>query len=967
MSPIPARLLWVLLLAILPHRSGAQVVLNEILYHAPDELDDLQYVELHNAGSEPVDLGGWSFTQGIQFQFPTGTRIGPGGFLVVCRNAKRFSEFYPPVPVAGEFQSQIRRKGERLELADASGKPVDSVKFSDRAPWPTGADGHSGSLERICPTARGDDPANWISSPLTETREKPGGTPGRPNAGFSASVPPVLLGVTFTPELPAPGQSIPVEATLRPDDAVKSVDLLYRLAGPGFEKPEERISMKLASPGHFQAVIPGQNAGALIRFRVQATGPGGDVRNFPAETEPRPALSAFVPGQIEPAKIPFAWIVQTTERELKASESRAEMPPLGAFGQPSPKDIARFQAQRQLDENLNLSELWRVLTTEIAGEDPAIVAKLKPVFLAKVKELRTLRESLLAADDIEDRVAALPQTIQAFWNELTEVANSNLTPRQQKALQDWRENVTPDAPMPQRMIRRRVDLDAAWHALTLNADVDPQRWSAQRQALRDLDARRQEVLTAISTAGPRDAQFRELRKQVDDLRAAVIPTFEPLVSKAQLEQLERWKTLPREFIVGIFEAPPELLPAPGGPVGPGNPAGPREPREFGGPAGPTFGPRGGFGGPRGPGGPFGASPSEPGSFRSALVYFDPATGKTSLFDFVQVTGRKGGQKVHLHRDRPLNGMTTVALIFENDLGTLVEPLAYEVYRRAGLPVEQSYHVRLCLNGKPSGYTQLMEQPNKAFLRRNGIEDDGTMYKLLWFGDGLVGQHEKHTHRREGHADLAAVVDGLEKNSGTAQWDFIRTHFDVDEVATYFAVNMVLSHWDGFFNNYFTYHAPGKSGKWMMFPWDQDSTWGLRAFTDDDVYTTMALTFGMNGDQPPPDGGGSWRPPGWFSGPLLANPQFRQVFLRRTKTILESVYTEAVFGPILDRYAADLEPEVRLRASLHKEDPREAVAIFKSNLAKCRLHLRKRREFLLAQPELKRVQSDPAAGTPNRSP
>lgn len=960
MTSIPARLLWVLLLATLPFRSGAQVVINEILYHAPDELDDLQYVELHNVGSEAVDLSGWSFTQGIQFQFPAGTRIASRGFVVVCRNTKRFAEFYP-VPVAGEFQSQLRRKGERLELSNAAGKPVDSVKFSDRAPWPTGADGHSGSLERICPTAPGDDPSNWISSPLTETREKPGGTPGQPNAGYSESLPPVLLGVTFSPDLPTPGQSIAVEATLRPDDAVKSVDLLYRLAGPGFEKPEERIPMKLASPGHYQTVIPGQNSGALIRFRVQAAGPRGGVRNFPAESEPRPALSAFVPEKVDPAKIPFTWILQTTEKEMKAAESRSDMPAFGAFGQPSPRDIARFQTQRQLDENLNLSELWRVLTTEIAGEDPAIVAKLKPIFLAKVKELRTLRESLLAADDIEDQAAALPKTIQGFWNDLAQAANPSLSPNQQKALQDWLEHSANDQPMPQRMIRRRVDLDTVWHALTLNADVDPQRWPEQRKALRDLDARRQAVIAALPTAGPREAQFRELRKQVDDLRAAVIPTFEPLASKAQLEQLERWKTLPREFIVGIFDAPPELLPAPGGPGGPG------APRGFGGPAGPAFGRRGGFGGPRGPGGPFGAAPSEPGSFRSALVYFDPATSKTSLFDFVQVTGRKGGQKVHLHRDQPLNGMTTVALIFENDLGTLVEPLAYEVYRRAGMPVEQCYHVRLWQNGKPSGYTQFLEQPNKAFLRRNGIEDDGTMYKLLWFGDGLVGQHEKHTHRREGHADLAAVVDGLEKNSGNAQWDFIRTHFDVDEVATYFAVNMVLSHWDGFFNNYFTYHSPGKSGKWMMFPWDQDSTWGLRAFTDDEVFTTMALTFGMNGDQAPPDGGGSWRPPGWFSGPLLANPQFRQVFLRRTKTILESVYTEAVFGPILDRYAADLEPEVRLRASLHKEDPGEAVATFKSNLAKCRLHLRKRREFLLAQPEMKRVQADPPAGSPPRSP
>ena len=49
------------------------------------------------------------------------------------------------------------------------------------------------------------------------------------------------------------------------------------------------------------------------------------------------------------------------------------------------------------------------------------------------------------------------------------------------------------------------------------------------------------------------------------------------------------------------------------------------------------------------------------------------------------------------------------------------------------------------------------------------------------------------------------------------------------------------------------------------------------------------------------------PPGWFSGPLLADPEFRQVFLARTKQLVETVYTDSVFGPVLDRYAEQLTP------------------------------------------------------------
>src|SRR5262249_31220227 len=146
-----------------------------------------------------------------------------------------------------------------------------------------------------------------------------------------------------------------------------------------------------------------------------------------------------------------------------------------------------------------------------------------------------------------------------------------------------------------------------------------------------------------------------------------------------------------------------------------------------------------------------------------------------------------------------------------------------------------------------------------------------MYKLLWYGNGLVGQHEKKTNERGGHEDLIALVKELQSKTDREQWEIIRKNFDVPEVVNYFAVNTLLTHWDGFFNNYFTYHDTA-TGKWSMYPWDQDKTWGI---TDGEskVFYKMPLTFGMAGDKAPFgqwNFNGWWRPPGWFSGPLLAN-------------------------------------------------------------------------------------------------
>src|SRR5688572_29326692 len=154
--------------------SPAQVVINEIFYNAPEDLDDLEYIELYNSGSEAVDLSGWSFTKGIKLKFPQGTRIEANSFLVLCRNRERFQEFYD-AQVEGTFDQRLSNDGERLELANASGKVIDGLTYSDTGPWPLGADGLTGSLERITPGANGADPSNWASSPLSADRIRPAG------------------------------------------------------------------------------------------------------------------------------------------------------------------------------------------------------------------------------------------------------------------------------------------------------------------------------------------------------------------------------------------------------------------------------------------------------------------------------------------------------------------------------------------------------------------------------------------------------------------------------------------------------------------------------------------------------------------------------------------------------------------------------------------------------------------------
>ena len=210
-----------------------------------------------------------------------------------------------------------------------------------------------------------------------------------------------------------------------------------------------------------------------------------------------------------------------------------------------------------------------------------------------------------------------------------------------------------------------------------------------------------------------------------------------------------------------------------------------------------------------------------------------------------------------------------------------------------------------------------------------------------------------------------LIARLNATKGDEQWAVIKKEFDVEQVATYFAVRTVLSDWDGFFNNYFAYHDTRKTGKWTMYPWDQDKTWGFHDGVQGyQVFFDMPITFGMAGDAPPgwPKGQPAppgvfagpiwWRPGGDFSKPLLANPQFRRLYLAKVKELLETVYTEKAFFPAIKEMGDRLEDEVRMRAAAYKQDSRAAAEHFRRNLDSLREHLTKRREFLLKQDEVK---------------
>lgn len=151
---------------------NSDVVINEVMYHprplsqSPFAEDPEQWIELYNRGAAPVVLTNWSFSSGITFNFPTDTTIPAGGYLVVSNNAAALQAKWPAVgaKIIGNFSGSIKRGGERLELNDAYGNPVNEVTFANDQPWPVAANAGGSSMELRDPRADNTRPEAWASS-----------------------------------------------------------------------------------------------------------------------------------------------------------------------------------------------------------------------------------------------------------------------------------------------------------------------------------------------------------------------------------------------------------------------------------------------------------------------------------------------------------------------------------------------------------------------------------------------------------------------------------------------------------------------------------------------------------------------------------------------------------------------------------------------------------------------------------
>ncbi len=171
-------MVWLVGVADTARADELDVLISEVHYNvfrsAADE--DLEFVEIHNRGPTAVDVGGWHFTEGIDYTFPAGTQLAPGAYAVVGAHPAAAERAYGLDHVWGPFMGRLDNGGEVLALANGAGHVVNRIHFDDDNPWPSRPDGRGPSLEFTGRDDVNDRGQRWKPSLYLH------GTPGAPNS-----------------------------------------------------------------------------------------------------------------------------------------------------------------------------------------------------------------------------------------------------------------------------------------------------------------------------------------------------------------------------------------------------------------------------------------------------------------------------------------------------------------------------------------------------------------------------------------------------------------------------------------------------------------------------------------------------------------------------------------------------------------------------------------------------------------
>jgi hypothetical protein len=160
-----------------------------------------------------------------------------------------------------------------------------------------------------------------------------------------------------------------------------------------------------------------------------------------------------------------------------------------------------------------------------------------------------------------------------------------------------------------------------------------------------------------------------------------------------------------------------------------------------------------------------------------------------------------------------------------DESRISQCLGYGLFAEAGVPASRCSFAHVTVNGEDLGVYSNVESIKESFLERHFGDGEGQLYES---GGALVpggtgGFQPKVDEENPDCTDLDALVTALEAPDDELP-AALEPVLDVDAFLTFWSMEVITDHWDGYANNqnnYFLYHDP-TSDRFHFIPWGTDA-------------------------------------------------------------------------------------------------------------------------------------------------
>ncbi|APD05740.1 non-specific serine/threonine protein kinase [Flavobacteriaceae bacterium UJ101] len=130
------------------------------IHYNPSLDTESEFILLTNAGEEDLDVSGYKITEGIDFEFPQGTRVASDETIVLAKDLTMLPGFQDNE----QFEwtgGKLSNGGELIKLENATGETIDEVEYDDVDPWNPLADGQGYYLKLISTDSDNSLGENW--------------------------------------------------------------------------------------------------------------------------------------------------------------------------------------------------------------------------------------------------------------------------------------------------------------------------------------------------------------------------------------------------------------------------------------------------------------------------------------------------------------------------------------------------------------------------------------------------------------------------------------------------------------------------------------------------------------------------------------------------------------------------------------------------------------------------------------